>query len=69
MVNAQEALRQQVQSELDTAKVLIEEISHMLDQRVSAFITSDIVRIDFISRKTAERWMTKVDLPTLMSSN
>jgi hypothetical protein len=69
MIDAQEALREQVQSELDTAKGVIETISHMLEQRVSTSTMFTIVRIDFISRKTAEWWMIKVDLPALMSSN
>jgi rapamycin-insensitive companion of mTOR len=69
MIDAQEALQQQVQSELDTAKGLIETISHMLEQRVSVSTMFNTVRIDYVSRKTAERWMIKVDLPALMSSN
>jgi rapamycin-insensitive companion of mTOR len=69
MIDAQEALRQQVQSELDTAKGLIETISHMLEQRMSVSTMFITVRIDCMSRKTAERWMIKVDLPALMSSN
>jgi hypothetical protein len=46
MINVQEALRQQVLSELNNAEGRIEVISHRLEQRAYAFIALVGVRID-----------------------
>jgi hypothetical protein len=64
----QEALRQQVESELNSAEGRIEAISHRLDQRGSALLCLSFFELICVSWKTVERSTTKVHQPTLVSS-
>ena len=62
-IDGQGALRQQVESELNTAEGRIEAISHRLEHRESVIFRSLLSVLIECSRKTVERWTKEVHQP------